>query len=90
MEKDRVVILTDDGAATGETMIATLQDMKTAKAKKTIVALPVCPPDTAKALSRFCSELVILAQPLPFLAVGQWYLEFPQLSDEEVIDLLAS
>ncbi|MFA5799583.1 MAG: phosphoribosyltransferase family protein [Candidatus Peribacteraceae bacterium] len=86
--KGNTVILCDDGAATGVTMFAAIQDMKKAKVKKIVVALPVCPPDTAERLGRLADETVFLATPEPFDAVGKWYVEFPQLSDEDVLKLL--
>lgn len=82
------VILTDDGAATGATLLAAIADLRKAKAKRIVVALPVCPPDTAAVLRKAADELVTLATPVPFNAVGEWYLEFPQLEDSEVLELL--
>jgi len=86
--KGTTVILCDDGAATGVTMFAAIQDLKTAKVKKIVVALPVCPPDTAERLGDLADETVFLATPEPFDAVGKWYVSFPQLTDEDVLKLL--
>lgn len=86
--KAKTVILTDDGAATGATLFATIEDLKKLKVKKIIVALPVCPPDTAELLRHKADDAVILASPEPFEAVGKWYAEFPQVEDEEVLGLL--
>lgn len=86
--KGRTVILCDDGAATGVTMFAAIEDMRKARVKKIIVALPVCPPDTAARFKHLADETVFLATPEPFDAVGKWYVEFPQLTDEEVLQLL--
>lgn len=84
----KIIILTDDGAATGGTLFAAIEDLRKAKIKKIILALPVCPPDTAEKLRQFADETVILATPANFNAVGQWYREFPQVEDEEVVELL--
>lgn len=86
----KTVILTDDGAATGATLFAAIEDLKKAKVKKIIVALPVSPPDTAMRLQEKADEVITLATPEPFEAVGLWYSEFPQIEDEEVLRLLAS
>ncbi len=86
--KGKTVILCDDGAATGVTMFAAIQDMKKAKVKKIVIALPVCPPDTAGRLKKLADETILLATPEPFDAVGKWYVEFPQLTDEDVLKLL--
>lgn len=86
----KTVILVDDGAATGSTLFAAIEDVRNAKVGKLIVALPVCPPDTAQALLKRCDAFVILATPEPFEAVGKWYEEFPQVEDDEVLRLLSS
>ncbi len=88
--KGKTVILTDDGAATGGTMFAAIEDMRRGHAEKVIVALPVSPPDTKELLARKADEVAILATPEPFNAVGQWYRDFPQLEDDEVLQLLRS
>jgi predicted phosphoribosyltransferase len=86
--KGKTVILTDDGAATGASLFAAIGDLRKAKVKKIIVALPVSPPDTAEALRKKADEVVVLATPEPFEAVGLWYGAFPQIEDEEVMRLL--
>lgn len=86
--KGKTVILTDDGAATGGTMLAAIDDVRKQVVKKVVVALPVCPPDTAEKLRQKADELVILQTPAHFDAVGKWYRHFPQLEDEEVCALL--
>lgn len=88
--KGATVILTDDGAATGGTMFAAIDDVRKAHAKKVTVALPVCPPDTAGHLRKRADDIVILHTPSNFDAVGRWYRDFPQLEDGEVINLLKS
>ncbi len=82
------VILTDDGAATGGTLFATIRDLRNAKARSIILALPVCPPDTALRLREKADEAVILGTPEHFNAVGNWYRHFGQVEDEEVMRLL--
>jgi putative phosphoribosyl transferase len=85
----RTVILVDDGIATGSTMLAAVEVARRQGAGKVVVAVPVAPPDTVQALEPQVDELVCLSTPLMFRAVGQWYREFDQTSDEEVQDLLA-
>lgn len=87
--RDKTVILTDDGAATGATMDAAIRWMKEHKAKKIIVALPIAPPEVAAKLQTIASDVIILEEPTDFYAVGQFYRNFPQLTDEEVVQLLS-
>ena len=84
----RVVIVVDDGLATGATMIAALHALRAKNPKKLICAVPVAPPDTLKKVESYADEVVCLLAPDYFYAVGQFYMEFPQVSDKEVIDLL--
>lgn len=86
--KGKTVILTDDGAATGGTMFAAIDDVRQQAAGHIVVALPVCPPDTAGKLRQKADELVVLQTPANFAAVGKWYRDFPQLEDGEVRALL--
>lgn len=85
----KTIILTDDGAATGATMFAAMEDLKNAAVEKIVVALPVCPPDTALKLGEQAEETIFLATPTPFHAVGLWYQHFPQVEDDEVLKLLS-
>jgi putative phosphoribosyl transferase len=87
--RNRIVILTDDGIATGATMEAAVRAMRALHARTIVVAVPVAPPDTVAMLSRLADRVVCPNQPEPFVAVGRWYEEFPQLTDEEVIAILA-
>jgi predicted phosphoribosyltransferase len=87
--RGRTVILVDDGIATGSTMLAAVQVARQHGAGKVIVAVPVAPPDTADAMAQHVDQLVCLSTPRFFRAVGQWYDQFDQTSDEEVQDLLA-
>lgn len=86
----KTIILTDDGAATGMTLIAAIEDLRKANVKKIVAAVPVCPPETADLLRAKADTLVVLATPKSFDAVGKWYEEFPQVEDNEVISILAS
>jgi putative phosphoribosyl transferase len=87
--KGRTVILVDDGLATGATMRAAVAALKTLGPAAIVVAVPVAPPDTAAKLREEVDDLVCLATPENFYAVGQWYVDFSQTSDEEVRELLA-
>lgn len=82
------VILVDDGAATGLTMRAALATAKRAGAASTVVALPVCPPDTADELSAEADEVAVLERPTSFMSIGRHYADFPQVGDEEVLRLM--
>jgi len=88
--KDKTVILTDDGAATGSTLFVAIDDIKEAGATKIIVALPVCPANTANKIKEKADESEILETPDDFYAVGQFYKEFSEVGDEEVIKMLRS
>jgi predicted phosphoribosyltransferase len=84
----RSVIVTDDGIATGSTMIAALQTVKTQNPREVIVAVPVAAPDRLKEVGRWCDEVVCLLHPEMFWAIGQFYEDFSQVEDEEVVELL--
>ncbi|MGQ9512245.1 phosphoribosyltransferase [Thermodesulfitimonas sp.] len=86
--RDRTIILTDDGIATGYTVLAALRSLQRAGPQKIILAVPVAPPDTIEMLEPEVDELVCLLVPEVFLAVGQFYYHFDQTSDEEVIAFL--
>jgi predicted phosphoribosyltransferase len=84
----RIVIIVDDGLATGSTMIAALHALRTRGPGRLICAVPVAPPDTAAKVAENCDELVCLETPELFQAVGQFYRHFPQVEDDEVIAAL--
>lgn len=86
--KDKTVILVDDGAATGATMEVAIKWVRAKAAKKIVVALPVVPPDTLANLKPEVSEVIVLDTPENLGSVGQFYTQFEQVSDEEVIKLL--
>ncbi len=84
----RTVILVDDGLATGSTMKAAVEAVKSLHPARLVVAVPVAPPDTVRQLESQVDQVVALLTPAGFAAVGQWYLDFSQTSDEEVRELL--
>jgi predicted phosphoribosyltransferase len=85
---DRTVILVDDGLATGSTMKAAVQAVRQQNPSRVIVAVPVGAPETCRALREMADEVICARVPQSFSAVGQWYRDFSQTSDEEVIALL--
>jgi len=85
----RTVIVVDDGIATGGTVKAALKALRQSHPNKLVLAVPVAPADTMRELSSMADEVVVLAMPDPFYAVGAYYRDFSQTSDEEVINLLA-
>lgn len=84
----RVVIVVDDGLATGATMIAALHGLRAQKPAKLICAVPVAPPDTLARVADLADEVVCLEAPAHFQAVGQFYQHFEQVDDDEVIRIL--
>ena len=86
--KNKVVILTDDGVATGATMLAAIEVLRQYHPKKIIVAVPVIARDTLGKIEKQADAVIYLKAPLMFFAVGQFYQDFPQTSDQEVEELL--
>jgi len=86
--KDKVVILADDGIATGSTMEAAIQTARKRQAKKVIVAVPVMPADVVSAFTKLADQLIFLESPEEFYAIGAFYYSFPQLDHDDVIGLL--
>jgi predicted phosphoribosyltransferase len=84
----RSVVLTDDGIATGSTMIAALHVVKTHKPHEVIAAVPVLPSQRLEIIRSLCDRLVYLLAPEDFYAVGQFYRSFEPVEDEEVVRLL--
>ncbi|MCM2341386.1 phosphoribosyltransferase family protein [Rhodoferax sp.] len=84
----RIVIVIDDGLATGATMISALHGLRAQKPAKLICAVPVAPPDTLATVAELADEVVCLETPPYFRAVGQFYQHFEQVDDEEVIKVL--
>jgi len=84
----RLVIVVDDGVATGYTMLAALRSLREQKPAELALAVPVGPPETFERLKKEVEALVYLEAPVDFAAVGQFYRSFDQVSDDEVITLL--
>ena len=84
----RVVIVVDDGLATGATMISALHALRARKPARLVCAVPVAPPDTLERIRAYADEVVCLHAPPDFRAVGQFYDAFPQVEDDEVIAVL--
>ena len=85
---DRIVIVVDDGIATGSTMTAALRAIRRSKPKKLVGAVAVASPSAARAMSREADAIVCLDVPAEFYAVGQFFEDFSQVSDEEVTAIL--
>lgn len=85
----RIVIVVDDGLATGATMLAALHALRQRAPQKLVCAVPVAPPDTLEKVAAKADEVVCLYAPENFQAVGQFYADFGQVEDAEVIALLS-
>jgi putative phosphoribosyl transferase len=85
---DRMVIVVDDGVATGATLKAALRSLRKRVAKPLVVAVPVGPPETIAELKREADQVVCPYTPDPFYAIGEFYSDFEQTTDQEVRDLL--
>jgi putative phosphoribosyl transferase len=86
--RGKTVILVDDGLATGSTMLAAVQALRKLGPARIVVAVPVASPDTCELLKEYADDTVCSVTPEPFYAVGLWYRDFSQTSDEEVRELL--
>jgi putative phosphoribosyl transferase len=84
----RTVVVVDDGLATGSTARAAVDVARAAGAVRVIVAVPVAPPSTVRALDDVADAVVAVATPEPFAAIGQWYRDFSPTSDDEVVRIL--
>lgn len=82
------IILVDDGIATGATVEAAIKYLRTQKLKRIVLAVPVAPSEAGRRLGSLADECIILETPVDFRAVGQFYQYFPQVTDEEVVQLL--
>jgi predicted phosphoribosyltransferase len=80
--------VTDDGLATGATMITALHAIRAKEPQRLVCAVPVAAPDSVELVRPYADEIVCLETPLYFRAVGQWYARFDQVEDEAVIRLL--
>lgn len=86
--RGRTAVLIDDGLATGSTMRAAVAALRRLKPDRIIVAVPVAAASTCQEFNSLVDEMVCLTRPEPFIAVGNWYRDFSQTSDEEVRELL--
>ena len=86
--KHKIVIVVDDGIATGNTILAAIKMMQKQKPEKIVVAVPVSPPETARKIKKQVDDFICLYTPAEFFGVGQFYKDFSEVSDEEVIRLL--
>ena len=86
--KDKVVILVDDGVATGATMISAILWIKKQKPKLIILAIPVAPNEIIRKLNEMVDRTVVLYTPKEFSAVGEFYEDFTQINDEEVVNMI--
>jgi predicted phosphoribosyltransferase/dienelactone hydrolase len=86
----RTVIVVDDGIATGSTARAALHVARAHGARRVVLAAPVAPPDTVQAFAADADEVVVCEQPAQMWAIGAWYDDFTQVSDDEVVDILAA
>ena len=86
--KEKIVILVDDGLATGSTMRAAIEAVKRSEPSRVVVAVPVGAPETCHELARMADEVICVEMPVPFSAVGLWYDDFSQTTDDDVRALL--
>ncbi|OIN81524.1 phosphoribosyltransferase [Mycobacterium malmoense] len=88
--RDKVVILVDDGIATGASMLAAVRALRAAAPRSIVAAVPVGPPSTCRELAREADDVVCATMPPGFEAVGQAYADFHQINDDEVRELLGT
>lgn len=86
--KDRTVLLVDDGVATGATFLASAEALRNLQVRRLVAVLPVGPCETLGEIGRHVDKLIVLAIPEPFFAVGNHYMDFRQVTDEEVVQYL--
>ena len=86
---DYVAIVVDDGVATGATVMATVRFLRKLNPKKIVIAVPVAPPEILPKLASEADEVRCVETPSPFFAIGQFYADFSQLSDSEVLEYLS-
>jgi putative phosphoribosyl transferase len=84
----KILIITDDGLATGSTMWAAVMTLRQQHPQQMIIAVPVAPTDVCDELNQRVDQVICLLTPEPFRAIGCWYDDFAQLSDEEVCNWL--
>jgi putative phosphoribosyl transferase len=86
----KIVIIIDDGVATGNTLLSTIDIIRNEHPKKVVVAVPVASQQAAKKLSEVTDEFVCAWIPSHFSSVGEFYVDFTQVTDEEVVEMLTS
>jgi len=84
----KTVVLVDDGLATGASMVAAIEALRTRRPERIVAAVPVAPPETCAALRERTDEMICLVTPARLVAVGLWYQDFEQTTDREVRELL--
>jgi len=92
-DNNRIVLLVDDGAATGSTLIASarwIKSRKEHKFKKLIIAIPVAPKETIKILRKECDYIEFISQPSKFITVSHFYKNFLPVTDQQVMDILSN
>lgn len=85
----RTVVLVDDGLATGSSALAAIRVLRAMDASRVVLAVPVGAPDTVARLRAEADEVVCLSEPRAFMAVGSWYDDFREVTDDDVVQLLA-
>ena len=86
----RIVLIVDDGLATGSTMAAALRAIRARKPKQLLAVVPVAAPDSLEVIAPLCDGIVYLAAPMNFMSVSRHYREFPQVQEDEVLRLLTA
>jgi predicted phosphoribosyltransferase len=86
--RGKTVVLVDDGLATGATMVAAIKALRQQRAGRVVVAVPIAAPEICNQMRAYVDDIVCAVTPEPFYAVGLWYENFSQTSDEEVRELL--
>jgi len=86
--KNKTIILTDDGIATGATLRAGIAALRELEPAKIVVAVPIAPASVYHDIGDEADEIIICETPTPFYGIGMWYHQFPQLDDQDVIDLI--
>jgi predicted phosphoribosyltransferase len=87
--KNKVVILVDDGVATGSCLKLAAKEMRSYAVKQIIIATPVCPSNTVQAMREISDHFICIVQPIHFIGIGGYYNDFKQLSDNEVAAMLS-